>query len=118
MSWDAKSKAEVKSPATARRHGVMFDSIKPGRCSPKRRSRKRISEVWSKTSELTQPPLLQGEMISMGTRTPRPYGPNTWLLSPGNTSLAVLMVERPRARDSGGVGGSIWSKKPSFSSNM
>ena len=33
---------------------------------------KRMSEVWSKTCELTQPPLVQGEMIISGTRRPRP----------------------------------------------
>ena len=33
---------------------------------------KRISDVWSNTSELTHPPVLQGEMTSIGTRMPRP----------------------------------------------
>jgi hypothetical protein len=33
---------------------------------------KRIRDVWSKTSEFTHPPVLQGEMTSIGTRTPRP----------------------------------------------
>jgi hypothetical protein len=52
----AKSKHEVRSPVTARRHALML-----GSATPKRFSMKRIVEVWSKTSELTQPPLLQGE---------------------------------------------------------
>ena len=62
-----KSKAEVRSPQTARRQGVMF-----GSSTPKRASRKRITEVWSKTSELTKPPRLQGEITYIGTRGPRP----------------------------------------------
>ena len=52
-----KLKAEVRSPETARRHVVMLGSLTPKRCSMKR-----MSEVWSNTSELTQPPLLQGEI--------------------------------------------------------
>ncbi len=35
----------------------------------------RMIEVWSKTSEHTQPPVLQGEITVIGTRTPSPYGP-------------------------------------------
>ena len=62
-----KSKAEVRSPQTARRQGEMFGSI-----TPKRVSRKRITEVWSNTSEFTQPPRLQGEITYIGTRAPRP----------------------------------------------
>ena len=46
-----------------------------GSCTPKRRSMNRMIEVWSKTSEQTQPPLLQGETTSIGTRWPSPYGP-------------------------------------------
>ena len=64
---DLKLKAVVRSPHTARRHGEMFGSI-----TPNRSSRKRITEVWSKTCELTQPPRLHGEMMNMGTRGPRP----------------------------------------------
>jgi len=40
-----KSKAEVRSPQTARRQGVMLVSISPEWCGAKRCSRKRISEV-------------------------------------------------------------------------
>ena len=43
-----------------------------GSLTPKRRSRKRITEVWSNTCELTQPPLLHGETTYIGTRGPRP----------------------------------------------
>ncbi len=63
-----KLKAEVRSPNTARRHGLMFDS-----CTPKRCSRKRSTEVWSNTCELTQPPALHGDTTNIGTRGPAPY---------------------------------------------
>ena len=62
-----KSNAEVRSPQTARRHGVMF-----GSCTPKRFSMNRMIEVWSKVSEQTQPPVLHGEITVIGTRMPRP----------------------------------------------
>lgn len=63
----AKSKIDVRSPQTARRHGDML-----GSATPKRRSTKRSTEVWSNTSELTQPPLVQGDSTYIGTRGPRP----------------------------------------------
>src|ERR1700704_4599453 len=112
----AKLKADVRSPATARRHLVMLFSCNPGYCDPNRRSINRISEVWSNTSELTQPPLLQGEMTIMGTRTPNPYGPPGHFELPGKISLVVSIMDRPCARDCGTVGGTTWSKKPPFSS--
>ncbi|MNV33601.1 hypothetical protein D3C71_1249730 [compost metagenome] len=67
----AKLKALVRSPHTARRNGEMLGSF-----TPKRVSRKRSTEVWSKACELTQPPRLQGEITYSGTRGP---GPNTRL---------------------------------------
>ncbi|MDT4824750.1 hypothetical protein FQZ97_580100 [compost metagenome] len=66
----AKLKIEVRSPQTARRHGEMF-----GSATPKRRSMKRSTEVWSNTCELTQPPLVQGDSTYIGTRGPSPYTP-------------------------------------------
>ena len=48
----------------------MFGSRTPNRCSMNR-----MMEVWSKTSEHTQPPVLHGEITVIGTRMPRPYGP-------------------------------------------
>ena len=63
----AKSKAVVRSLHTARRQGEMLGSI-----TPKRRSRNRITEVWSATSEWTKPPRDQGDSTYMGTRGPRP----------------------------------------------
>src|SRR6478609_6875720 len=68
----SKSNAEVRSPHTARRQGVMF-----GSSTPNRASMKRMSDVWSNVSEQTQPPVLHGETIRSGTRTPSPYGPTT-----------------------------------------
>ena len=62
-----KSKALVRSPQTVRRQALML-----GSWTPNLASRKRITEVWSKTSEHTQPPRLQGEMTNIGTRMPRP----------------------------------------------
>src|SRR5437868_15217437 len=60
---EAKSKAEVRSPATWRRHELML-----GSSTPSQRSTKRIVEVWSKVSEQTCPPVVQGETIVVGTR--------------------------------------------------
>ncbi len=67
LSLREKSKALVRSPQTARRQGEMFGSR-----TPKRRSMNRTTEVWSKVSEQTNPPLLHGETTSIGTRGPRP----------------------------------------------
>src|SRR3546814_1973356 len=64
-----KSKADVRSPHTARCQGLILSTVMPKRCS-----RKRPIEVWSKASEHTQPPRLQGEITYMGTRGPRPHG--------------------------------------------
>ncbi|MDT4846425.1 hypothetical protein FQZ97_804450 [compost metagenome] len=63
----AKLKALVRSPHTARRNGEMLGSF-----TPKRASMNRITEVWSKACEFTQPPRLQGEITYIGTRTPGP----------------------------------------------
>ncbi|MNL60611.1 hypothetical protein D3C87_1844410 [compost metagenome] len=62
-----KLKAEVRSPATARRKLLILVSA-----TPKRASRKRSTEVWSNTCELTQPPRLHGETTYIGTRGPGP----------------------------------------------
>jgi len=63
-----------------------------------------ISEVWSNTSEQTQPPLDHGEMTSMGTRKPRPYGHLGFPGLPGKISLVASTVDLPRPLK-GGVGG-------------
>jgi hypothetical protein len=64
-----KSNAEVRSPHTARRHALMLGSR-----TPKRRSRKRRTEVWSNSSEQTKPPRLHGETSMVGVRMPSPMG--------------------------------------------
>ena len=77
---------------------------------------KRMIEVWSNVSELTQPPVLHGEITVIGTRMPESVGPAA------SPSLAVveLVVEphrrRPARAPTLGYGGTTWSKKPSFSS--
>lgn len=64
-------------------------------------SMKRSTEVWSKTSELTQPPRVHGDITIIGTRKPSPIG------TPSMYSPTV---------PGGATGGGTWSKKPSFSS--
>src|SRR5580704_1396489 len=113
---EEKLNDDVRSPETARRHLVMLLSMMPGYSDPNRRSINRMSDVWSNTCGFTQPPLLQGEMTTMDTRTPIPYGPVAYLELPGKISFVVSTLERPWARDCGTVGGGTWSKKPSFSS--
>ena len=58
------------SPHVMRRQADRF-----GTSAPKRVSRKRRSDVWSKPSDDTKPPRLNGEMMSVGTRGPSPIGP-------------------------------------------
>ena len=70
VSGLVKLKALVMSPTVARRHAERF-----GTSAPKRVSRKRRSEVWSKRSDEMNPPRLNGEMTNVGTRKPRPMGP-------------------------------------------
>src|SRR5579863_6449342 len=68
-SGETKSKAESRSPQTARCQGLI-----PGMVMAKRRSKNCATDVWSKTWLLTQPPLLQGEITYIGTRGPSPQG--------------------------------------------
>src|SRR5579863_1921756 len=70
VSGLVKLNALVMSPTVARRQAERL-----GTSAPKRVSRKRRREVWSKRSEEMNPPRLNGEMIIMGTRKPRPMGP-------------------------------------------
>ncbi len=93
--------------------------------TPKRASRKRSTDVWSKACELTQPPRLQGETTYIGTRGPGPY---TRLSAASCSdglmwrSRSVLMVDAPAIEPSGlsdgAAGDGTWSKKPSFSSKL
>ncbi len=97
----AKSKTPVRSPTTLRRQTLMFGQRAGVPSAVVHVSMKRSTEVWSKTSELTQPPRVQGDMTSIGTRKPRPIG------TPSRYSPGV---------PGGASGGGTWSKKPSFSS--
>ena len=69
--------------------------------TPVNRSRNRSTEVWSKRSRATQPPTVHGETMTHGTRKPAPIG------SPPTNSSGV---------PGGGIGGTTWSNRPSFSS--
>lgn len=68
----AKSNTLVRSPQTRRRQSLMFTHCAGVPRAAVQVSRKRSTEVWSKVSELTQPPRVQGETAMSGTRKPRP----------------------------------------------
>jgi peptide/nickel transport system substrate-binding protein len=89
-------KAEVRSPKVRRRQSVTLAAF-----TPVKRSRNCSTEVWSKASEATQPPTVQGDMTMQGTRKPPPTG------RPPTNSPAVPAL---------GKGGGTWSNRPSFSS--
>src|SRR6185369_2862791 len=100
-----KSKQLVRSPQMARRHAEMFGSRTPVHVS-----RKRSTDVWSKTCEFTQPPRLHGEMTVIGTRGPSPIGTG----APDAAPFAGRFADRySPGVPGGGVGGTTWSKKPS-----
>src|SRR5437660_12905750 len=105
LGGEPKLNAPVRSPTIPRRHLVRF-----GTSAPKRRSRKRRIDVWSKVSEETSPPRLKGEITSAGTRKPRPIGPAIPFAAAGRTCRYSPGVP------GGAVGGGTWSKKPPFSS--
>src|SRR5260370_42467576 len=69
-----KSKAPVRSPQTLRRQAVMVGQIAGAPSASVHFSRNWITEVWSDTSEVTQPPRVHGERRTTGTRKPRPTG--------------------------------------------
>ena len=74
-----KLKADVMSPVTDRRQAVRLGTRMP--VDAKRLSMNRSIDVWSSTSEHTNPPRLfarlKGEITSMGTRMPSPIGAAT-----------------------------------------
>src|SRR5579863_6001652 len=109
VSGFEKLKAEVMSPTSERRQAERF-----GTSAPKRVSRKRRTDVWSKLSDEMKPPRLKGETMSIGTRKPRPMGP---LMPPrtDESGTGVAVMYSP-AVPGGAVGGATWSKKPPFSS--
>lgn len=86
---------------TLRRHALMLGQVAGVPRAEVHVSMKRRTEVWSKTSELTQPPRVHGDITIIGTRKPRPMGVPS-MYSPGVPG--------------GAIGGATWSKKPSFSS--
>ena len=98
---EVKSNALVRSPVTARRQALMFGQVAGLPIAVVHFSRNWITDVWSNTSELTQPPRDHGETTTIGTRKPRP------MAVPLTNSSVV---------PAGGDGGCTWSKKPSFSS--
>src|ERR1035437_7887615 len=90
-------------------------------------------EVWSKVSEHTHRPALNGEITMAGTRNPSPTGPSTPPQSDGGPPAALsgeLLVTyspsryppapAPEGRPARpvtagpGVGGATWSKNPPF----
>ncbi|SKU47696.1 Uncharacterised protein [Mycobacteroides abscessus subsp. abscessus] len=79
-----------------RLHPEMFGSR-----TPVNSSRNRSTDVWSKGSPATHPPTDHGEITMAGTRNPPPIG------TPLTHSPGV---------PGGGVGGTTWSNRPSFSS--
>jgi len=58
------------------------------------------------------------EITVIGTRTPSPIGPSTKPCTPVMISCAMSTVDRRWSREADGTGGTMWSKKPSFSSNI
>ena len=70
VSGDPTCSVEVRSPVTLRRQAVMLGAFTPNRVS-----RNRNCDVWSKVSEHTYPPRLNGDTTRSGTRNPRPRGP-------------------------------------------
>src|SRR5580704_16886432 len=106
-----KLSALVKSPTAARRQ-----ALKLGTSAPKRVSRNRNTEVWSKRSEDTNPPRLNGETISMGTRKPKPIGPVIAGVPITVGSGTAGAVTYSPGVPGGAVSGGTWSKNPPFSS--
>ena len=75
-------------------------------------SMSRRPEVWSETSEKMCPPTDQGEMTKAGTRKPAPMG-----RPPPGVPASEASVTNSSGYSLGfGVGGTTWSKNPSFSS--
>ena len=71
VSGALKFSALVISPTAERRQ-----ALKLGTSAPNRVSKNRSTEVWSNRSDDTNPPRLNGEITSIGTRKPNPIGPD------------------------------------------
>ena len=110
-SWPQLKAAVEAGATTPERQAEMFVQL-----MPKRSSRSWIWEVWSKRSEFTYPPRLNGETTSSGTRKPSPMGPDTPpSVPPAPLRLGVPVTNSP-AVPAGATGGGTWSKNPPFSS--
>src|SRR5262249_61342091 len=89
----------------------MLASIRSVLPCAKRVSRKRIKEVWSNSCEFTQPPLVHGETMIIGTRIPTPYGPAGGSASPGEISLGGGTGDKARGGALGGRWGAGGAKR-------
>jgi hypothetical protein len=87
---EAKSNAAVRSPQTLRRQALMLGETAGVPSAVVHFSRTWITEVWSVTSEVTQPPRVQGEIRMRGTRNPRPTG----RLSPCRRRALIVPLHR------------------------
>ena len=111
-----KSNALVRSPTTARRHGVMLDSIRSGRCwrepGLEEADQRRVVE------QLRVDPAarVHGETTIIGTRMPSPYGPGGMAGVAGEDLVGRRHGGQALRPGCGGVGGTRWSKKPPSSS--
>src|SRR5947207_4325684 len=105
VSGFEKLNALVISPTAARRHAERFATS-----APKRVSRKRRIEVWSKGSEEINPPRLNGEITNVGTRNPRPIGPAIGGLPATVGSGTAGAVTYSPGVPAGAVIGGTWSK--------
>ena len=113
----AKSNAEVRSPQTARRHGVMFVSIRSG-----------VLAAEALLDEADQRGVVEHLRVDPAALAPRRDDDHRHAHAQAVGAGGVARrcrrrsrwwsstVDRPCARDCGGVGGTMWSKKPSFSS--
>src|SRR5581483_11088054 len=104
----------VRSPTVALRQSETF-----GTATPNRWLISFSCEVWSSTSETIRPPLLNGEITSIGTRTPRPSGPSKPLSAGvGSPIFGGVAVRYSPGVPGGATGGGTWSKNPPCSSNI
>src|SRR5207302_10487041 len=90
-SGAARLRAPVRSPTAPRRQALRL-----GTSTPKRVSRKRSVDVWSKVSLHAKPPRAKGDTTRRGTRKPSPMGP------PGE---AFATVSHSPSVPAGAVGG-------------
>jgi hypothetical protein len=96
-----KFSALVRSPTADRLHALRF-----GTSAPKRVSRNRNTDVWSNRSDDTNPPRLKGEITSIGTRNPKPIGPEIGgVPADDGSGTAGAVTYSPGVPDGAVVGG-------------